>query len=149
MLFRIAIEIAAVGDLAPNALILKGYKLSRYGAVAFILNGISHQRINKILDPLVPTLKFDIPGVRYISIDSHVDVKTAISSTHLVVACSKEFNDLLECLKPSRFHDSCELRQRFSHSGQRYRLLYGSRPDLGPSAIQLLRSRVSNSAASV
>ncbi|MGZ2386160.1 hypothetical protein [Rhizobium brockwellii] len=91
MQLRIAIEIVRIGGRVPLDLIINGYRSSKYGSVAFILNGVTPQIVNRILDPVVPTMGLDIPGVRYIDIKSEVDVVEAIFSASSIIAFSPEF----------------------------------------------------------
>ncbi|MDX0408993.1 hypothetical protein GOL82_26205 [Sinorhizobium medicae] len=91
MQFRIAMEIVRIDGRLPVDLIMNGYRFSKYGSVAFILHEVTPQTVNRILDPIVPTMGLDIPGVRYIDIKSEADVFEAIFSASTIIAFSPEF----------------------------------------------------------
>ncbi|WP_153064557.1 hypothetical protein [Agrobacterium sp. LAD9] len=91
-------EIAKINDRIPEELIVRGYRYSRFGTVAFILNEIKSDAVNRILDPVVPTLSLSIPGVQYIDIAS-ARVNEIVVSAKTVVAISARFIDLVAASK--------------------------------------------------
>ncbi|MQB07216.1 hypothetical protein DXT91_24350 [Agrobacterium tumefaciens] len=95
---RIAMEIARINDRIPEELIVRGYRYSRFGTVAFILNDIKSDVVNRILDPVVPTLSLSIPGVQYVDIAS-ARVDEIVASATTVVAISARFIDLIAASK--------------------------------------------------
>ena len=95
MRFRIAMEIAMIADRLPVNLIVKGYRYSRHGAVAFILNEIKPELVNRILDPVVPTMSLNIPGVHYIDIKAGVRVHEVLLSSKAIIMLSPHFYELM------------------------------------------------------
>lgn len=95
MRFRIVMEIVEEHGEIPADLIVKGYRFSQYGAVAFILHGIDARAVNRILDPVVPSMSLAIPGVTYIDIKKIDEVRDAIYSARTVVAKSSVFAELV------------------------------------------------------
>lgn len=93
MVFRIAIEILdETGDI--SSVVTRGYRLSQFGAVAFVLNGTTPKQINAILDKVVPTISLNIPGVAYIDINAANRVAYALASSRLIVAFSSQLHRL-------------------------------------------------------
>jgi hypothetical protein len=91
MFFRITMEITRQAGALPEELIVKGYRCSQFGPVAFVLNGVSAHEINRILDPVVPTLPLSIPGVRYIDLRAKAMVCETIIASKAVIAISPTF----------------------------------------------------------
>ena len=112
----------------PKELVLKGYMYSRYGAVAFILNDITPDTLNNILDPIVPGLGLNIPGVKYVKMDVRPDVFDAISSAKLIVTLSPLFSEMvsycakIQCRILHKGHPSRVL-ERISAEGDRHLLV--------------------------
>jgi len=96
MSFRIAIEISAIQGAYASSKIIRSYRYSRFGFVAMILNGVSPKEINKILDPVVPTLSLNIPGVKYIDIMAEMAVIYAISSARTIFFQTPLFQEIVQ-----------------------------------------------------
>ena len=68
---ELLVEIALTRSGAiPEDLIVRAYAASRFEPIALILNGIAAQLVNTVLDPIVPTMPLDIPGVLYVNMSS-------------------------------------------------------------------------------
>lgn len=93
MAFRIAIEILSEANDIPS-IVTRGYNLSQFGAVAFLLNGISPKQIDAILDRVVPTISVNIPGVSYIDINNTDRMTHVLSSSRLIVVFSPPLYNL-------------------------------------------------------
>lgn len=65
---RRVIEIVQSAGYLPAELILTGYWASQSGLVVFILNGVTPQAVDLVLDPIVVTLPMTIPGVLYVDV---------------------------------------------------------------------------------
>ncbi|WP_424540810.1 hypothetical protein [Sinorhizobium medicae] len=75
---RSVIEIAGSGIHLPAELIIAGYWASQTGLVVFVLNGVTPPAVNAVLDPIVVTLPFSIPGVLYVDINDEKRVREAV-----------------------------------------------------------------------
>ncbi|MER9852298.1 hypothetical protein NKJ55_34450 [Mesorhizobium sp. M0106] len=95
MRFRIAMEITKLQGQVPVELIIKGYRFSKYGAVAFILHDIGPRTVNRVLDPVVPSMGLDIPGVKYVDITAGFDLYNTIFSAKSIIAFSPLFRALV------------------------------------------------------
>ncbi|WP_156943366.1 hypothetical protein M728_000141 [Ensifer sp. WSM1721] len=91
---RSVIEIADTKGIVPVQLILAGYWASQDRLVAFILNGVTPQSIDLVLDPIVSTLPILIPGVLYIDIRDKARVCEAVQSAEEIFAASRTFRRL-------------------------------------------------------
>ena len=90
------VEIAANNGQPPVNLIQNCYRLSTACLVVFILNGVSPQTINLILDPIVPSLPLDIPGVLYVDISDEARVRQSVLSSRTILARTKTFQRVVE-----------------------------------------------------
>ncbi|MBX4893834.1 MULTISPECIES: hypothetical protein [Rhizobium] len=135
MHFRIAMEITRQAGRLPEELIIKGYRYSQYGPVAFVLNGVGTHEINKTLDPIVPTLPLNIPGVKYIDLKARAIVCETIIASKAIIAISPAFveavkqasqfvgkNDVLRVIQRPGYLEKNEFRtSRFSTISNRAR----------------------------
>ncbi|NRP73086.1 hypothetical protein ILFOPFJJ_03985 [Ensifer psoraleae] len=94
---RSVIEIVESGGRLPTELIVAGYWASQAGLVAFVLNGVTPQAINLVLDPIVTTLPLSIPGVLYIDISDRTRVREAVMCAEEIYGASKIFRHLTDC----------------------------------------------------
>ncbi|WP_113448027.1 hypothetical protein [Rhizobium cremeum] len=115
MSYRIAIEITRQAGALPEDLIVRSYRYSQYGAVAFILNGVTPTEINVILDPIVPTLPLGIPGVRYIDIKARAVVCEIVLASGAVIAISPTFGEMVAQALPLLNQDGPRLIQRSAY----------------------------------
>ncbi|MER9134389.1 hypothetical protein [Mesorhizobium sp. M0768] len=88
-------EITKLQGQVPVQLIIKGYRFSKYGAVAFVLHEIGPRTVNRILDPIVPSIGLDIPGVKYVDIKVGSDLYDTIFSAKTIIAFSPLFRALV------------------------------------------------------
>ncbi|PDT50574.1 hypothetical protein [Sinorhizobium fredii] len=91
---RSVIEIVESDGRLPAQLIVAGYWASQAGLVIFILNGVTAQMINLVLDPIVNTLPLSIPGVLYVDIKDEARVNEAVLSAEKIYAASRAFRRL-------------------------------------------------------
>lgn len=91
---RSVIEIAESGGRLPTELIVVGYWASQAGIVVYVLNGVTPQAINLVLDPIVTTLPLSIPGVIYVSINDKARVCEAVRCADEIYAATKTFRRL-------------------------------------------------------
>lgn len=89
------IEIAETDGQLPVEIIIKGYRLSQKRLTVFILNEVTPAAVNRVLDPVVPTLPLLIPGVLYIKISDEARVREAVGAAEVVYAATAMFRDLL------------------------------------------------------
>ena len=82
------IEIMPSNGRVPAELIEAGYRSSQYGLVVFILNNVTYQAVNLVLDPVVRTLPLSIPGVLYVKIGDEQRVREAVTSASIVYFAS-------------------------------------------------------------
>jgi hypothetical protein len=94
---RSVIEIADSEGILPVQLIVAGYWASQERLIAFILNGVTPQSIDLVLDPIVSTLPLLIPGVLYIDIGDEARVREAVQSAEEIFAASRTFRRLTAC----------------------------------------------------
>ncbi|WP_159587175.1 hypothetical protein [Chelativorans xinjiangense] len=92
---RDVVEISRSGGGEPARLIEMSYRASQDGLVALVLHGISPQTVNLVLDPIVPTLPLNIPGVFYIDIGEEMRVREAVLSAETIFAATVRFRGLL------------------------------------------------------
>lgn len=98
MQIRDVVEISGINGRVPVGLIEASYRASQEVLVALILRGVSPQSVNRILDPIVPTLPLDIPGVLYIDADDHARVREAVLSAATVFVATATFRRLVRAL---------------------------------------------------
>ena len=91
MLVRSVIEIVQSNGHLPTKLIEAGYRSSQYGLVVFILNDVTPQAVNLILDPVVATMPLSIPGVLYVKMADEQRVRDAVRSAKAVYFASRSF----------------------------------------------------------
>ena len=91
---RSVIEIAESGGSPPADLIVAGYWASQAGLVVFVLNGVTPQAINLVLDPIVTTLPLTIPGVLYVRINDEARVCEAVQCADEMYAATGIFRRL-------------------------------------------------------
>ena len=89
------IEIAETDGQLPVEIIIKGYRLSQKRLTVFILNEVTPAAVNRVLDPVVPTLPLLIPGVLYVNISDEARVREAVGAAEVVYAATATFRDLL------------------------------------------------------
>jgi hypothetical protein len=89
------VEIAADNGAPPVELIENCYRLSTACLVVFILNGVSPQTINMILDPIVPNLPLNIPGVLYVDINDEARVRQSVLSSETILARTQTFHRMV------------------------------------------------------
>ncbi|HEV7308401.1 hypothetical protein [Ensifer sp.] len=89
------IEIAETDGRLPVEIIIKGYRLSQKQLTVFILNEVTPAAVNRVLDPVVPTLPLLIPGVLYVKISDDARVREAVAAADVVYAATAMFRDLL------------------------------------------------------
>jgi hypothetical protein len=70
----------------PAGQIIAAYKASRFEPVALVLNGVSAGSVNKVLDPVVPTLPLDIPGIVYVDICDSARLGRLLCGARMLVA---------------------------------------------------------------
>jgi hypothetical protein len=70
----------------PADQIVAAYRASRFGQIALVLNGVSAGAVNKVLDPVVPTLPLDIPGLVYIDITDSARLGRLLCGARMLVA---------------------------------------------------------------
>ncbi|MDX0424426.1 hypothetical protein GOC91_22440 [Sinorhizobium medicae] len=88
---RSVIEIAGSGIHLPAELIIAGYWASQTGLVVFVLNGVTPPAVNAVLDPIVVTLPFSIPGVLYVDINDEKRVREAVLFAEEIYAATRAF----------------------------------------------------------
>ncbi|WP_143534119.1 hypothetical protein [Rhizobium sullae] len=88
------IEIMPSNGRLPAELIEAGYRSSQYGLVVFVLNNVTPQAINLVLDPVVRTMPLSIPGVLYIEIGDEQRVRDAITSASIIYFASNALYNL-------------------------------------------------------
>jgi hypothetical protein len=88
------IEIMPSNGRLPAELIEAGYRSSQYGLVVFVLNNVTPQAVNLILDPVVRTMPLSIPGVLYIEIGDEQRVRDAVTSASIVYFASNALYNL-------------------------------------------------------
>ncbi|HJS62048.1 MAG TPA: hypothetical protein VJ800_09880 [Pseudolabrys sp.] len=91
---RSVIEIVESGGRLPTELIVVGYWASQAGVVVYVLNGVTPQAINLVLDPIVTTLPLSIPGVLYVSINDKARVCEAVRCAEEIYAATRIFRQL-------------------------------------------------------
>jgi hypothetical protein len=91
---RSVIEIVESGGRPPADLIVAGYWASQAGLVVFVLNGVTPQAINLVLDPIVTTLPLSIPGVLYVRIHDEARVCEAVRCADEIYAATGSFRRL-------------------------------------------------------
>ncbi len=89
------IEIAQTDGRIPVEIIIKGYRLSQKRLTVFVLNEVTPAAVNRVLDPVVPTLPLLIPGVLYVKISDDARVREAVETAEVVYAATSLFRDLL------------------------------------------------------
>ncbi len=90
---ELLVEIALTRSGAiPEDLIVRTYAASRFEPIALILNGITARLVNAVLDPVVPTMPLDIPGVLYVDI-SNGRVWEMLHAARLVFASTPALRD--------------------------------------------------------
>jgi hypothetical protein len=92
------VEIAGEGGAVPVALIEHGYRASQRYPVVFVLNGVSPQMVDLVLDPIVPQLPLNIPGVVYVDIGDEERVREALLSAQAILTSTEAFRRLATCL---------------------------------------------------
>ena len=91
---RRVIEIVQTGGYLPAELILTGYWASQSGLVVFILNGVTPQAVDLVLDPIVVTLPMTIPGVLYVDVGDKTRVREAVLFAEEIYAATTLFRRL-------------------------------------------------------
>lgn len=61
-------------------LVVSAYRASRDGVVVLVLSGVSPAEVDRILDPVVPSMPLTIPGVRYLQATDEEAVRRAYRS---------------------------------------------------------------------
>ena len=89
------VEIAAAQNELPADLIRETYRASERVPIALVLNGVSPQAVNAVLDPIVATMPFAIPGVIYLDIRQRERLIEAIISASQIYVATRRFLDLL------------------------------------------------------
>ena len=90
---ELLVEIALTRSGAiPEDLIVRTYAASRFEPIALMLNGITARLVNAVLDPVVPTMPLDIPGVLYVDI-SNGRVWEMLQAARLVFASTPALRD--------------------------------------------------------
>jgi hypothetical protein len=92
------VEIAGEGGAVPAALIERGYRASQRCPVVFVLNGVSPQVVDLVLDPIVPQLPLNIPGVVYVDIRDQERVRDAVLAARAILTSTEAFHRLAICL---------------------------------------------------
>ncbi|HEV7321399.1 MAG TPA: hypothetical protein VGO04_22575 [Ensifer sp.] len=95
MYVQSVIEIAETDGQLPVEIIIKGYRLSQKRLTVFILNEVTPAAVNRVLDPVVPTLPLLIPGVLYVKMSDGARVREAVEAAEVVYAATAMFRDLL------------------------------------------------------
>ncbi|MEI3855794.1 MULTISPECIES: hypothetical protein [unclassified Ensifer] len=88
------IEIMSSNGRLPAELIEAGYRASQYGLILFVLNNVTPEAVNLVLDPVVPTMPLSIPGVLYIKIGDKQRVHDAVASASIVYFASNALYSL-------------------------------------------------------
>ncbi|OMQ43671.1 hypothetical protein BKP54_16740 [Ensifer sp. 1H6] len=88
------IEIMPSSGRVPAELIEAGYRSSQYGLVVFVLNNVTYQAVNLVLDPVVKTMPLSIPGVLYVKIGDEQRVREAVTSASIVYFASNSLYNL-------------------------------------------------------
>ncbi len=88
------IEIMPSNGRVPAELIEAGYRSSQYGLVVFVLNNVTPQAVNLVLDPVVRTMPLSIPGVLYIKIGDEQRVREAVTSASIIHFASNALYNL-------------------------------------------------------
>ncbi|MEY9200488.1 MULTISPECIES: hypothetical protein [Sinorhizobium] len=91
---RSVIEIVESRGRLPAELIVAGYWASQAGVVVYVLNGVTPQAINLVLDPIVTTLPLSIPGVLYVSLNDKARVCEAVRGADEIYAATGIFRRL-------------------------------------------------------
>ncbi|TCN31457.1 hypothetical protein [Sinorhizobium americanum] len=91
---RSVIEIVESRGRLPTELIVAGYWASQAGVVIYVLNGVTPQAINLVLDPIVTTLPLSIPGVLYVSLMDKARVCEALRCADEIYAATGIFRRL-------------------------------------------------------
>ncbi|WP_265518339.1 hypothetical protein [Nitratireductor luteus] len=95
MHIRDVVEISRSNGRLPARLIEASYQASQDGLVALVLRDISPQTVNLILDPIVPSLPLNIPGVLYIDADDETRVREAVLSAEIIFAATADFRAMV------------------------------------------------------
>ncbi|WP_143348478.1 hypothetical protein [Ensifer adhaerens] len=69
--------------------------MSQKRLTVFVLNEVTPAAVNRVLDPVVPTLPLLIPGVLYVKISDDARVREAVETAEVVYAATSLFRDLL------------------------------------------------------
>jgi hypothetical protein len=70
----------------PVELLKSAYYASQSGTIVLVLNDVSAQQVDAVLDPYVAELPRHIPGVRYVRIRDQIAILDAASETKNVFA---------------------------------------------------------------
>jgi hypothetical protein len=70
----------------PAGRIMAAYKASRFGQIALLLNGVSAASVNKVLDPIVPTMPLDTPGLIYVDASDGTRLQRLFADARMLVA---------------------------------------------------------------
>ncbi|MFC6487592.1 hypothetical protein [Nitratireductor sp. GCM10026969] len=92
------VEISRRNGHIPSGLIEACYRASQSGLVVLALDGISPQAVNRILDPVVPTLPLDIPGVLYIDAADAARVQEAVFAAERIFVATIAFRGMVRAL---------------------------------------------------
>ncbi|MCT7376921.1 hypothetical protein [Chelativorans salis] len=110
------VEISRSNDCVPAKLIEVSYRASQDHLIGLVLHGISPQMVNLILDPIVPTLPLNIPGVLYIDAGDEKRVREAVLSAETIFVATATFRGLVR-----RWGVAPRMIVPVSHVGQRRR----------------------------
>jgi len=75
----------------PGELLEQAYRASCHEPVVLVLNGIDRRSVDRLLDPLVPTLPLGIPGVLYVDLACEEAVEAAVRSASTIYATTGAF----------------------------------------------------------
>ncbi|NTG05519.1 hypothetical protein [Rhizobium rhizogenes] len=95
------VEIAVAQNEPPIDLIRETYRASECVAIALVLNGVSPQTVNAVLDPIVATMSLAIPGVIYLDIRQQEQLREAIISASQIYVATQQFLDFLLAYRSS------------------------------------------------
>jgi hypothetical protein len=86
-----AVEIRSLADGAlPVRLLHAAYRASRRGRIILILDGIPPSAVDDALDPLVPSIRLDIPGLVYVDGRDGTAVAEAVEAAGIVFASGSD-----------------------------------------------------------
>lgn len=98
MRVRGVVEISGRKGRVPAGLVEDCYRASQNGLVALVLRDIPPQAVDRILDPLVPTLPLNIPGVLYIDSRETGRVREALLAAESIFVATAAFRGVVRAL---------------------------------------------------